>query len=79
MGSDSLLKVIEEELGLTKNLQLSEDKTFCLMPVQCLGSCDTAPVVQINEDYYEKLNPEVFRGIIKKLKAGEKVTPGRQS
>jgi NADH:ubiquinone oxidoreductase subunit E len=49
------------------------------MPVQCLGSCDTAPVVQINEDYFEKLNPEKFREIIRKLKDGVQVQPGRQT
>ncbi|MFM8270603.1 MAG: NADH-quinone oxidoreductase subunit NuoE [Pseudomonadota bacterium] len=79
MGSDALLKVIEEELGIKKSMELSSDKRFSLMPVQCLGSCDTAPVVQINEDYYEKLTPEIFREIIRKLKNGEQVQPGRQT
>lgn len=79
MGSDMLLKVIEEELGIKKPMELSSDKCFSLMPVQCLGSCDTAPVVQINEDYYEKLTPEKFREIIRKLKKGESVQPGRQT
>lgn len=79
MGSDSLLKVIQEELGLSKPMQLTEDKKFSLMPVQCLGSCDTGPVVQINDDYFEKLTPEKFREILRKLKSGEKVQPGRQT
>jgi len=79
MGSDSLLKVIEEELGIKKPMELNSDKRFSLMPVQCLGSCDTAPVVQINDDYFEKLTPESFRKIIRKIKNGESVQPGRQS
>ncbi len=79
MGSDSLLKIIEEELGIKKTMELSSDKRFSLMPVQCLGSCDTAPVVQINEDYFEKLTPEKFREIIRKLKDGVQVQPGRQT
>lgn len=79
MGSDELMKVIEEELGLKKPMELSSDKRFSLMPVQCLGSCDTAPVIQINEDYFEKLSPEILRGLIRKLKSGENVTPGRQA
>jgi len=79
MGSDDLLKVIEEELGLSESMQLTADGQFSLMPVQCLGSCDTAPVVQVNEDYYEKLNPEVFRSLLKKLKDGQKTEPGRQT
>jgi|688.fasta_scaffold57918_4 NADH-quinone oxidoreductase E subunit len=79
MGSDALLKVIEEETGLTKNLEVTADGVFSLMPVQCLGSCDTAPVVQVNEDYFEKLNPEVLREIIRNLKTGQSVKPGRQT
>jgi len=79
MGSDELLKVIEEELGIKKPMELSSDRRFSLMPVQCLGSCDTAPVVQINDDYFENLNPEILRGLIRKLKSGEKINPGRQS
>lgn len=79
MGSDDLLKVIEEETGLKTPMQLTSDRKFSLMPVQCLGSCDTAPVVQINDDYFEKLDPEVFREILRKLKRGEKVNPGRQT
>lgn len=79
MGSDDLLKVIEEETGLKQPMQLTSDRKFSLMPVQCLGSCDTAPVVQVNDDYFEKLDPEVFRDILKKLKQGEKVNPGRQT
>jgi len=79
MGSDELLKVAEEELGLSKPMQLTDDKKFSLMPVQCLGSCDTAPVVQINDDYYEKLTPEKFREMLQKLKRGEKTQPGLQT
>ena len=71
MGSDDLMAVVKEELGLGPG-EVSADKKFSLVPVQCLGSCDTAPVVQVNEDYVEKLDPEKFRELIKKLKAGEK-------
>lgn len=70
MGSEKLIQVVKEELGLSLN-GVSEDKMFSLVPVQCLGSCDTAPVVQVNDDYFEKLNPETFRAVLKKLKAGE--------
>lgn len=78
MGSDELLKVIQEELGLKKPMELTSDKRFSLMPVQCLGSCDTAPVVQVNEDYFEKLNPNLLRELLKKLRDGVPVKPGRQ-
>ncbi len=72
MGSDDLFQVIKEELGIGPD-EVTADKKFSLQPVQCLGSCDTAPVVQINDDYVERLDAEKFRALIKKLAAGEKV------
>jgi NADH-quinone oxidoreductase E subunit len=73
MGSEDLLRVIKEELGISKPYEVAADGQFSVVPVQCLGSCDTAPVVQINDDYYEKLDPEKFRDVIRRLKKGEKV------
>ena len=70
MGGEAIFKVIEEELGI-KPGQVTADKKFGCMPVECLGSCDTAPVCQINDDYAEKLSPEKFREILRALKAGD--------
>lgn len=68
MGSEDLIKVVKEELNLGFN-EVSADKMFSLVPVQCLGSCDTAPVVQVNDDYVENLTPDKFRTLIHKLKS----------
>lgn len=70
MGAEKLLEVIQSDLGL-KAGEVSKDGQFSLVPVQCLGSCDTAPVVQVNLDYFEKMEPEILRGLIQKLKAGQ--------
>ena len=70
MGADALLKVVHEELGL-KPGGVTEDRAFSLVPVQCLGSCDTAPVCQVNEEYVERLTPETFRDMIRALRRGE--------
>lgn len=70
MGSDGLIKVIQDELGLAPN-GVTEDKMFSLVPVQCLGSCDTAPVLQVNDDYFEKMTPELLKGVLQKLKTGQ--------
>lgn len=67
MGSEELLQIVKEELGIVPG-QVSEDKMFSLLCVQCLGSCDTAPVVQVNDDYIEKLNPEKFRQVLRALR-----------
>lgn len=69
LGADALLKVIKEETGLSPN-GVTEDKMFSLVPVQCLGSCDTAPVLQVNDDYFEKMTPELMKTVIQKLRAG---------
>ncbi len=67
MGSEDLLKVIREDLGIGP-MEVTRDGKFSLMPVQCLGSCDTAPVVQVNEDYHEKLDPQKFRALLSDLR-----------
>ena len=68
LGSEELIKIIHEDLGI-KAHEVSADKVFSYVPVQCLGSCDTAPVVQINDEYHENMTPEGFRELLKKLRA----------
>lgn len=70
MGSEKLIQVANEELHIKFN-EVTEDKMFSLVPVQCLGSCDTAPVVQVNEEYCENLTPEKFRELIGRLRSGK--------
>lgn len=74
MGSEEVLKIIREELGL-KPGEVSPDNRFSCVAVQCLGSCGTAPVVQINDDYFENMEPEVFRKLVRSWKAGEDPKP----
>jgi NADH-quinone oxidoreductase subunit E len=76
MGSEELIKAVKEELGIGLN-EKTGDNLFSMIPVQCLGSCDTAPVVQINDDYVENLNPEKLRSLIRKLK-GERSAGGSE-
>lgn len=70
MGANGVMRAIQDELGISVN-QVTEDKMFSLVPVQCLGSCDTAPVLQVNDSNFEKLTPELAREIIKKLRSGQ--------
>ena len=55
-------------MGLT-NGQTSEDGLFTILEVECLGACVNAPVVQINDDYYEDLTPETMVQLLDALKA----------
>jgi NADH-quinone oxidoreductase subunit E len=51
----------------TKINDTSLDGKFCFTFVECLGSCGTAPMMQVNEDYYENLTSEKAIGILKGL------------
>ena len=58
---------LEEKLGI-KAGETTEDGLFTLKKVECLGSCDTAPVVQVNEKYHENLDPEDLDKLLETLR-----------
>jgi NADH-quinone oxidoreductase E subunit len=66
-GAYDLLKKLESELNIKKG-ETTSDGLFTISEVECLGSCGTSPVIQINEDYYENLNEEKLIQIIQELK-----------
>lgn len=66
-GSDSIVKTIEESLGI-KAGQTTADGLFTFIEVECLGACVNAPMVQINDDYYEDLTPETTKSLLTALR-----------
>ena len=58
-GADSLVDHVTDKYGI-KPGETTEDGRFTLMKVECLGSCGTAPVVQINKEYHEGLSQKLF-------------------
>jgi len=54
MGAHTVVDIIRKKLDLNIG-ETTPDGRFTLIKVECLGSCGTAPVMQINEDYYENL------------------------
>ena len=56
-GSDELLQHLERKLGI-KTGETTPDGKFSLVRVECLGSCGTAPMFQLNDDYHENLTSE---------------------
>lgn len=68
MGADSLVGYLEEKLGVTKG-ETTSDGLFTVIGVECLGSCATAPMMQINQDYYENLTREKVDQILEDLRA----------
>ena len=72
-GSDVIMKAIEEHLGVHPG-QTTKDKLFTFSEVECLGACVNAPMVQINDDYYEDLTPETTVNLLKALQASAEAT-----
>jgi NADH-quinone oxidoreductase E subunit len=66
LGAEHIVECLEKKLGIGLG-QTSPDKRFTLSEVECLGSCGTAPVAQINDDYYENLTPEGVVRLIDEL------------
>ena len=67
LGAEHLIKHMEKTLNI-KTGETTKDDRFTLTAVECLGSCGTAPMMQINDDYYENLTAEKIDGILKGLK-----------
>lgn len=75
-GAESLRDICETEIG--KAMYVTDDGKLSWEEVECLGACANAPMVQINDDYFEDLTPETFGAILGKLKNGADVQPGPQ-
>jgi NADH-quinone oxidoreductase E subunit len=76
-GSNDLFAAIKEELGIGVG-QTTTDGLFTVVEVECLGACVNAPMVQINDDYFEDLTKENLTAVLKRLRAGEWPKPGPQ-
>ncbi len=75
-GSDDIKAVLERKVGPMRKVRA--DGVFCWLEVECLGACCNAPMVQINETYYEDLTAENFDKLLDDLEAGRPVTRGSQ-
>ncbi|XP_054286496.1 NADH dehydrogenase [ubiquinone] flavoprotein 2, mitochondrial [Macrosteles quadrilineatus] len=74
-GSDDILNCIKSKLNIEVG-GTTKDNLFTLSEVECLGACVNAPMVQINDDYYEDLSVKDTEEILDDLKAGKKPKPG---
>ena len=68
LGADSLIGYLEQKLDIKKG-ETTPDNLFTLISVECLGSCSTAPMMQINDDFYENLTREKVDRILEELRA----------
>ncbi|MDA9234244.1 NADH-quinone oxidoreductase subunit NuoE [Candidatus Pelagibacter sp.] len=74
-GAYNLVEACKEKISKNEN-ELSEDKSCSWVEVECLGACVNAPMMQINDDYYEDLNKEKTLKILDKILNGETPKPG---
>ena len=76
-GSDKLVEVAKD-VSNTKLGETSDDKKFTIVEVECLGACCNAPMVQINDDYYEDLDEDSFKKLLTNLKQSKEIAKGSQ-
>jgi NADH dehydrogenase (ubiquinone) flavoprotein 2 len=67
------MKACEDFLGIHHG-QMTKDGLFTLTEVECLGACANAPMIQINDDYYEDLTYETTTQLLKALKHAAETT-----
>ena len=77
-GSDEILVKLKKLTGISTG-EISKDCVFSLNKVECLGACVNAPVVKINENYYEDLNLQSVEELINKIRNNKKIKIGPQT
>jgi NADH-quinone oxidoreductase subunit E len=75
-GSDDVLRACKDAGGVKGVGDTSADGMFTLTEVECLGACVNAPILQIDDDYYEDLDYESTVKLLEAFKRGEKPKPG---
>jgi NADH-quinone oxidoreductase subunit E len=65
-GAREILEAIEDELGVPQNI-VTDDERCSFAHFECLGSCDTAPMMMVDDQYHENLTPAKAREIVREL------------
>jgi NADH-quinone oxidoreductase E subunit len=76
-GSDQVVAACKKKLGIGLG-ETTADGKFTLIEVECLGACVNAPMMQVNDDYYEDLDAARTEAVLDALARGEKPKPGPQ-
>ncbi len=75
-GAEAIKAILRKRIG--EQGHVTADGAFSWTEVECLGACCNAPMVQINQDYYEDLTPENFLRLLDDLSSGRPVRKGSQ-
>jgi len=65
-GADEVMEILADELGVGENA-VTADGRCSYVHFECLGSCDTAPMMMVDDAYHEKLTPGRVREIVREL------------
>ncbi|MCT4635503.1 MAG: NADH-quinone oxidoreductase subunit NuoE, partial [Rickettsiales bacterium] len=76
-GAEDIKNLCKKKLKIDLG-DTTKDKLFTLSEVECLGSCANAPMIQINDDFYEDLDVKSMTKILDDLTQGKKVKKGSQ-
>ena len=74
-GSDEVVRVCEQKLGIGVG-GTTKDGLFTLVEVECLGACVNAPILQVNNDFYEDLDGPRTEALLDALRGGNPPPPG---
>jgi NADH-quinone oxidoreductase E subunit len=74
-GSDAVVEACERKLGVGIG-GTTADGSFTLVEVECLGACVNAPILQVNDDFYEDLDGPATEALLDALRAGKPPRPG---
>jgi NADH-quinone oxidoreductase subunit E len=75
-GSDEVTKACRDATGIQGWGETSEDGVFTMTEVECLGACVNAPILQVDDDYYEDMDAEKVTALLAALRRGERPKPG---
>ena len=76
-GSDEIMRTCREVTGVGPG-EISADGMFSTIEVECLGACVNAPMIQINDDFYEDLDAASTRKVLEACRSGSPPKPGPQ-
>ena len=75
-GSDEVTAACRRATGIKGWRETSEDGLFTMTEVECLGACVNAPILQVDDDFYEDMDGAKTEALIEALRRGEKPKPG---
>lgn len=75
-GSDDVVKACRDVTGIKGWKETSADGLFTMTEVECVGACVNAPILQVNDDFYEDMDADRTKALLEALKRGEIPKPG---